>query len=69
MAGVVSEGMLTMFVGWLMDWLSPNMLFYSLSTFALLMWFIRLICLELIDRQLESLKSSGLGQELQEKEQ
>jgi len=62
MAGVVSEGLLTMFVGWLMDWFSPNMLFYSLSFFALLMWFIRLYCLKLIDRQLDSLKSSGLGQ-------
>lgn len=62
MAGVVSEGILTMFVGWLMDWFSPNMLFYSLSIFALLMYFIRLYCLYLIDQHLLKLKNSELGE-------
>ena len=65
MAGVVAEGVLTMFVGWLMSWIHPNMLFYSLSFFGLLMWFIRLYCLHLIDKQLEELDKNGMGEELQ----
>lgn len=41
MAGVVSEGVLTMFVGVLMEWIHVNMLFYSLSLVALLMWMLQ----------------------------
>ena len=67
MTGVISEGILTMFVGWLMELFHVNMLFYSLTFFALLMWFIRRFCLHLMDQQMTSLKENELGTELQEK--
>ena len=61
MAGVVSEGILTMFVGWLMKWFHVNLLFYSLTFFGLAMWIIRSYCLKLIDKQLKSLQESEMG--------
>jgi fucose permease len=64
MSGVLAEGVLTMFVGWLMKWIHPNMLFYSLSAMGVMMWFIRLYCLHLMERQLEGLEKSELGEEL-----
>ena len=48
MVGMISEGVLTMCVGWLMKWFHVNMFFYSLIFFALMMWFIRLYSLYLI---------------------
>ena len=65
MAGVVSEGVLTMLVGWLMELFHPNMLFYALTAVAALMWFIRLFSLQLIGRQTKDLQESELGVELQ----
>ena len=65
MSGVLAEGIVTMFVGWLMKWIHPNMLFYSLSFIGVMMWFIRLYCLHLIDQQLKDLERNEMGQELQ----
>lgn len=48
MAGVVSEGILTMFVGTLMDWIHLNMLFYSLSLVAFIMWLLHKYSMRLI---------------------
>ena len=57
--------MLTMFVGWLMKWFNPNMLFYSLTVVAAIIWFIYLFCLQLIKKQIKDLQESELGVELQ----
>ncbi len=51
MAGVVSEGILTMFVGALMEWIHVNMLFYSLGLVALLMWVLQSYSMGLIEQQ------------------
>ena len=64
MAGVISEGMLTMCVGWLMKWFHVNLFFYSLIFFGLAMWFIRLYSLHLMDIQIKSLKENDVGVEL-----
>lgn len=60
MTGVVSEGILTMFVGALMNWIHVNMLFYSLSVVALIMWFLLKGSMHLIYSQKEQLKSLQL---------
>ena len=54
-----------MFVGWLMKWFNPNMLFYSLTVVVAIMWFIRLFSLQLIDKQTKELQVNELGVELQ----
>ena len=61
MAGVVSEGILTMMVGWLMNLIHVNMLFYSLSFFGLLMWILRIYCLNLIQKQVKELEHHEMG--------
>lgn len=48
MAGVVSEGIVTMLVGFLMLWIHVDMLFYSLIVIALVMWLTRLQSMHLI---------------------
>ena len=65
MAGVISEGVLTMSVGWMMKYFHVNSLFYSLLFFAIAMWLTRLYCLHLINKQLESMRINELGEELQ----
>lgn len=63
-AGVVSEGVLTMIVGKLMEWIHVYMLFYSICLFTLAMWLIRLYSLELIDKQKRSMEEGGIATEL-----
>jgi FHS family Na+ dependent glucose MFS transporter 1 len=48
--GVVAEGILTMFVGMLMEWIHINMLFYSLIVIAAIMWIDRYICIILFTK-------------------
>ena len=62
MAGVISEGILTMAVGWLMEAIHENMLFYSLSLFGVVMLFIRTFCMGLISQQVIFLKGNDLTQ-------
>jgi fucose permease len=62
-AGVLSEGLLTMFVGLLMQWVHINVLFYSISVVAVLMWLLRKYCLHLIEQQKNKVES-GLQLEL-----
>ena len=66
MAGVISEGILTMAVGWLMEMIHENMLFYSLSLFGVAMLLVRTFCMDLIYKQLLMLKGNDLTQELKE---
>ena len=49
MAGVISEGILAMVVGWLMEMIHENMLFYSLSLFGVIMLLLRNFCMGLIN--------------------
>lgn len=57
-AGVVSEGIVTMIIGKLIEWVSVNMLFYSISFFALVMWLIRHYSLQLVDAQKQAIQSN-----------
>jgi xanthine/uracil permease len=66
MAGVIAEGVLTMFVGILMDWFSVNMLFYALSLVACVMWIVRYYCVTLIDNQKIRIKNDELSENLLE---
>jgi hypothetical protein len=56
--------MLTMLVGWFMDWIHINMLFYSLTVFAIAMWLLRLYGLHLITVQKQEMAVNDLGMEL-----
>ena len=47
-AGVISEGVLTMIVGLLMQYFHVNMLLFSLTFIALLLWILREVSLKFI---------------------
>ena len=47
-AGVLGEGILTMFAGHLMEIVGPNMLFWFIIVVAVVMWFSRYYSLLLI---------------------
>lgn len=53
-----------MFVGSLMDWISVNMLFYSLSFVSLVMWLVLKYSLHLISKQQIIIKNSDISKEL-----
>ena len=48
--GVIAEGILTMFVGILMEHIHINILFYALIVFAVIMWIDRYICIILFKK-------------------
>ena len=62
-AGVISQGILTSLVGYLMQRIHINVLFVSLSVTAILMLVIRHFCLQLIQKQKKDI-NFGLGIEL-----
>ena len=50
-AAVLGEGILTMFVGKLMETFGPNMLFWSIIVVAVVMWLLRYYSVILIEKQ------------------
>lgn len=64
---MVAEGVLTMMIGKLMEWIHVNMLFYSISLLGILMLWIRYYSLSLISEQISKKKEGALEMELLEK--
>ena len=56
MAGAISEGVMTMLVGWLMSIIHINMLFYYITILAVIMLLNHIYCNTLIAEQKESLQ-------------
>ncbi len=63
-AGVVSEGVLVMIVGKMMEWIHINMLFYSLTVCAVILWLLRYYSLHLIENQKKKIQNGDISIEL-----
>lgn len=63
-AGVVSEGVLVMIVGKMMEWIHINMLFYSLTVCAVILWLLRFYSLCLIENQKKKIQNGDISIEL-----